>query len=188
MSYEANYETAMTYFNAGLKDRAQEALSRALNTIEEKEKNKENVIYFRVLTLLARSALEKGERQEAMRYIVEGLKLKQDHADLLFMECLFFWDRRHYNEMLAALLNYLVAIISPEAKKFRYEFVGEGALKEVFENLLPVSYGHSTQQEKTMGIVEKLSETTRHPLLRRTYHIMQEVAAKRGSHQHEKAK
>lgn len=172
MIYEANYNTALTYLNAGLTDRAFELLDKALKDVPTGEKTEDNAVYLKILSLLAKINLERGNRQEVLKYIAEGLNVKGDHSDLLFLKSLFFWDEKRYDEMFGAIITYLVSLVTAERDKYNYEFTGEGALKEVFETLIPVAYKNSQTREETIGIVKQLAEKTQNALLQRAYDVI----------------
>ncbi len=179
MSYEANYNTALTYIRSGLMDRALESLHTALVGIPNNEKNKDNVIYLRILTLLARVGLEKGNRHEAIDYIDQGLNIMEDHADLLFLKSLYFCDDKRYDEMAGTIVAYLVSLVTSDVSRYDYEFTGESAVREVFERLIPISYKRAVAHKEILGIVRRLSEKTDNGLIKQAYSIMVEIDKKR---------
>jgi tetratricopeptide (TPR) repeat protein len=178
MSYEANYNTALTYLNAGLTDRAFELLDKAAKEVPDGEKTRDNAVYLKILSLLAKINLEKGMKDAATLYIEEGLKVKTDHSDLLFLKALYLWDTNRYDEMFGAIVTYLVSLVTLERDKYDYEFTGEGALKEVFETLIPVAYKKSQTRGETITIVKQLAEKTQNALLQRAYDVMLEMDRK----------
>lgn len=175
MSYEANYNTALTYLSAGLTDRAFELLDKALKEVSETEKTEDNPVYLKILSLLAKINLQKGMKDAASLYIEEGLKVKTDHSDLLFLKALYLWDSNRYDEMFGAIITYLVSLITAERDKYSYEFTEEGALKEVFETLIPIAFRNSQTRKETMPIVKQLVEKTQSALLERAYNLMLEI-------------
>src|SRR3972149_2730008 len=175
MSYEANYNTALTYIRSGLTDRAAECLHRALAGVSLDEKNKANVVYLRILTLLARINIEGGRRDEALNYIKEGLNLKDNHSDLLLLSSLYYFDEKRYDEMAGSLITYLVPLTQSDTAGYDYEFTGAGALKEVFERLIPVSYSKEASHGEIRNIMSKLSEMMGNELLQHAYKIMVEI-------------
>ena len=179
MSYEANFNTALTYMRSGLTDRAVECLHKALTGVSLNEKNKDNVVYLRILTLLARLGIERGRRDEAMNYIHEGLNLKDNHSDLLFLISLYYFDEKRYDEMTGTLITYLVSLSQSDAAGYDYEFTGMGALKEVFERLIPASYSKAASHREIRDIISQLSEKTGDEMLKHAYKIMVEIDERR---------
>ncbi len=175
MSYEANFNTALTYIRSGLTDRAVECLHKALAGVSLNEKNKDNVVYLRILTLLARLCIERGRRDEAMNYIHEGLNLKDNHSDLLFLSSLYYFDEKRFDEMTGTLITYLVSLSQSDAAGYDYEFTGRGALKEVFERLIPASYSKAASHREIRDIISQLSEKTGDEMLKHAYKIMVEI-------------
>jgi tetratricopeptide (TPR) repeat protein len=172
MSYEANYETALTYLRSGLTERSLELLLKALEEVPLEEKTKYNAIYLRILALLSRIYLQKGQRSEAIRYIEEGLEIKDNHSDLLFLKSLYFWDEQRYDEMLGTLITYLVSLTSPDTNKYSYEFAGTPALQEVFNKLIPAAHKKSTVTQEIRDILKRLVEKTGNELIRQAYELL----------------
>ncbi len=179
MSYEANFNTALTYIRTGLSDRAVEALHKALAGVSDGEKTPDNVIYLRILTLLARLTLERGMRDEAFHYINDGLGLKENHADLLFLNALYLLDEKRYDEVTGTLIAYLVSLTQSDSSRYDYEFTGAGALKEVYGRLIPLAYSRSVSHREILNIVKLLSEKTGSELIIQVYKIMLEIDEKR---------
>ncbi len=179
MSYEANFNTALTYIRSGLTDRAVECLHKALAGVSLNEKNRDNVVYLRILTFLARLGIERGRRDEAMNYINEGLNLKDNHSDLLFLSSLYYFDEKRYDEMTGTLITYLVSLSQSDAAGYDYEFTGTGALKEVFERLIPASYSKAASHREIRDIISQLSEKTGDEMLKHAYKIMVEIDERR---------
>lgn len=179
MSYEANFNSALTYMKLGQKELAIDSLKRAMAQIPENEKTKENAAYLKMLVMIAKFNFEKKEGEEAIKNIEEGLKIKDDHSDLLFLKALYLLDNKMFDEMLATLINYLLTISDEETKKYDYEFAGEKALNEVFSNLVPLSYKHSTQHKNIKEIVKKLVDASQNEYIKRVYDLMNEIDEKR---------
>ena len=175
MSYEANFNTALTYIRSGLPDRAVECLHKALAGVSVNDKNKDNVIYLRILTLLARLGIERGRRDEALNYINEGLNLRENHSDLLFLNALYLLDEKRYDEVAGTLITYLVSLIQSDAAKYDYEFTGAAALKEVYGRLIPVAYSRAVSHREILNIMKQLSEKTGSELIIQAYKIMLEI-------------
>jgi len=172
MNYEANYTTALTYMRAGLSDRALESLHKAIEAIPKGDKVKENVVYFRILTILTQIYLQNGSRADALKYIEEGLNIKDDHSDLMFLKSLCLWDEKQYDEMLELLVKYIVSFMSSETEKYEYDFTGEGALNEFYGNLLPIACQNSNCYEQILKIVEKLASKTNQEHIVHAYDVM----------------
>lgn len=179
MSYEANYNTALTYIRAGLADRAYESLVKSLDAIEDSEKVRDNIIYLKVLTQLARISLERAKRDEAIKYIEQGLAVRSDFSDLLFLKSLFFWDEGHYDEMFGSIISYLVSLLSPDSRECGYEFAGEGSLKEVFETLIPTAYRETANHGEIAHLLKQLAEKTQNELIQKAYKLLLELDKER---------
>lgn len=175
MSYEANFNTALTYIRSGLPEMAVEALYKALAGVSVNEKTPENIVYLRILTQLARLSLERGRRDEAFKYISEGLKLRKDHTDFLFLNALYLLDENKYDQVTGTLITYLVSLLQADAAKYDYEFTSAGALKEVYGRLIPASYSKSVTHVDILNIVRQLSEKTGSELISQAYRIMLEI-------------
>ena len=179
MSYEANFNTALTYIRSGLPDRAVECLHKALAGVSINEKKPDNIIYLRILTLLARLGLERRRRNEALKYINEGINLRDNHSDLLFLSSLYYFDEKRYDEMTATLITYLVSLLQPDAAKYDYEFTGTAALKEVYGRLIPAAYSKAVSHKEILNIIKQLSEKTESELIIQAYKIMKEIDERR---------
>src|SRR4030067_1152567 len=175
MSYEANFNSALTYIRSGLPDRAVECLHKALAGVSINEKKPDNIIYLRILTLLARLGLERRRRNEALKYINEGINLRDNHSDLLFLSSLYYFDEKRYDEMTGTLITYLVSLSQSDAAGYDYEFTGRGALKEGFERLIPASYSKAASHREIRDIISQLSEKTGDEMLKHAYKIMVEI-------------
>ena len=179
MSYQSNFNSALTYMKLGQKELAIESLKRAMAQIPDKEKTKDNAAYLKMLALIARFSFEKKDGNEAIKNIEEGLKIKDDHADLLFLKALYFLDNKMFEDMLAVLVNYLLTLAEPDKKIFDYEFTGENAINEVFNNLIPMAYKNATQYKNIKDIVKKLSDASQSEYIERAYNLMSEIDEKR---------
>ncbi|BCB96079.1 hypothetical protein JZK55_10010 [Dissulfurispira thermophila] len=179
MSYEANFNSALTYMKLGQKELAIDSLKRAMAQIPDNEKTKENAAYLKMLVMIAKFNFEKKQGEEAIKNIEEGLKIKDDHSDLLFLKALYLLDNKMFDEMLVTLINYLLTISDAESKKYDYEFVGEKALNEVFSNLIPLSYKNSVQHKNIKDIVKKMVDVSQNENIKRAYDLMNEIDEKR---------
>src|SRR3569832_1571657 len=61
MSNAANFETAKIYFKSGLKERAKEYLVNVVQAVPEAEREVNNDVYLKALSMLARLHLETGD-------------------------------------------------------------------------------------------------------------------------------
>lgn len=179
MSYQSNFNSALTYMKLGQKDLAIDSLKRAMAQIPDNEKTKENAAYLKMLTMIAKFNFEKKEGEEAIKNIEEGLKIKDDHSDLLFLKALYLLDNKIFDEMLAVLINYLLTLTSPDKDRYDYEFVGQNAIDEVFNNLLPLAYKRALQYKSIIGIVEKMVSASQNEYIKKAYDLMCEIDSKR---------
>lgn len=179
MSYEANFNSALTYMKLGQKELAIDSLKRAMAQIPDNEKTRENAAYLKMLALIAKFNFEKKEGEEAIKNIEEGLKIKDDHSDLLFLKALHLLDNKMFDEMLAVLLNYLLTLKHPDRERYDYEFTSENAINEVFNNLVPLAYKNSTQYKGIKDIVKKMADASQNEYIRKVYNLMSEIDEKR---------
>ena len=179
MSYQSNFNSALTYMKLGQKELAIESLKRAMSQIPDKEKTKDNAAYLEMLALIAKFNFEKKDGNEAIKNIEEGLKIKENHADLLFLKALYLLDNKMFDEMLAVLINYLLTLTSADKDIYDYEFTGQNALDEVFGNLIPLSYKNSPQYKSINDIVKKMADASQNEYIKRAYNVMNEIDEKR---------
>jgi tetratricopeptide (TPR) repeat protein len=165
VSYQANYDTAITYLRVGLEDRAKESLEKTLESVPGNEKTNDNIVYLKTLFLLSKINLEKNNMKEALQYLDEGLHVKKDHADLLFLWSLCLGNAKRYDEMFASLIRYLVSLTARDEDRYEYEFSGDAALGEVCDKLIPLSYTHSSTPQEFCAIVRQLAEKTQSPAI-----------------------
>jgi tetratricopeptide (TPR) repeat protein len=177
--YEANYHSALSFLKQGLKEQALFCLDRALSQVESKHKTIDNIIYLDILDNLAILYLEKGDRAKAISFIQEGLLVKNNHTDLLFLKSLLLLDEMRYDEMLEAIIHYLLSFSETEASIYNYKYVHEGAIKEVYNNLLPTAYKYAFEYKAIRDIVEKLSEAANNEWLKKAYDIMAKIDSTR---------
>jgi hypothetical protein len=129
--------------------------------------------------LLAKLNLEKGDRMEAVRHIDEGLKVKNNHSDLLFLRALCFFDEKRFDEMFESMVRYLVSFMEQDPGRYEYEFTGSSALKETFDNLVPRAYKEAAGHKEMIDIIRRMAEKNQNELIQRAYEVMREVDAKR---------
>lgn len=141
MSYQANFQSALSYLKLGDVAKAVESLNRAYAQMPDAEKTRENSSYLKTVSLLARFGLDQQDRERVWTLVNEGLTVKEDHVDLLFIKALLLLDEKRYDDMLVTLISYILHTMSAgEAEAYRYELIGEKFDVEVFENLLPAAY------------------------------------------------
>lgn len=158
--YAANYDSALSYLKLNLKEPAIEALKRALSQVAEEEQDADNFIYLNILASLAFLELEKRNIDTAQRYVEQGLATRQDHADLLFVKALVLLDYHQFDEMMEALIRYLIAVEAPDAGGFAYKYTHEVALNEVFSSLISTAYKYALQWREIQDITWRLFKTT----------------------------
>src|SRR3569833_3341194 len=125
MSYTANFETAKIYLVTGLKERAREYLVKVVDSVPEQERSTGNAVYLKALALLARLAIEDSARDHSAGYIEQGLAIKPDHADLLFLKALLFWDILRYKNKKQKKKNKHNTKHTNNTTKNNYEYIGE---------------------------------------------------------------
>lgn len=180
-SYRANYDSALSYLKLGLKESALEALERALSQVPHDEVHENNEVYLGILSALSVLHLEMAHGKAAVQYVEQGLKVKRNHPDFLFMQSLFLMDARRYDEMLESLLHYLLAIEEPGVERFNSRYASESAIAEVFNNLLPLAYKNAFEYAAIRGITERLSKVTANKGLMKALEIMTAVDAVRST-------
>jgi predicted Zn-dependent protease len=183
-SYTANYQSALSYLKLNLKDPARETLKRALSQVSQDEMREDNPIYLGIVSTLAILSLEQADFEGACRYVDQGLSVKKNHLDLLFIKALLLMDQKRYDEMLEAIIHYLLAKGNGEEGVYQYRYAHEGALKEVYDNLLPTSYRLAFQQNEIKELVRKLSEAARNEWLKKACEVMDKMSDPRNQQEH----
>lgn len=183
-SYAANYQSALSYLKLNLKEPAKETLKRALAQVSQDEMREDNPVYLGIISTLAILSLEQADFEAVCRYVDQGLSVKKDHLDLLFLKTLLLMDQKRYDEMLETIIHYLLAKGSGEEGVYDYRYAHAGALKEVYENLLPMSYRLAFQQDQIKGLVQKLSQAARNEWLKKAYEIMIKMDDSRDRQEH----
>lgn len=182
--YAANYNSALSFLKLDQKEPAIETLKRALAQVPDADKNENNATYLSILASLSFLSLEKRESEQAAAYVDEGLAVKKNHADLLFVRSLLLLDAQRFDEVLEAVVNYLLALGDGTARQFEYRFAHAGVLKEVYDALLPTAYRSALQHDQIKGIVEKLWKATQSELLENAYNVMNSIDAARSTKEH----
>ena len=170
MSYIANLDSACTYLKVGRIERARESLQRALAGVPAEHKVSSNRAYLKILALLAKLSFSEKPKGPAAEYINEGLQVKSNHVDLLFLNALALLDQKKYDEMLAALGIFLVSI--PPDEDDQYEFADEKAVQEVFSNLLPTAYRNCSRHEELKALFKRLATAAGSPVLAKALEVI----------------
>ena len=174
-AYEANYNSALTFLKYNQTDPAIETLMRALSQVPGDEINAGNAVYLSILAVLSFLLLQKSRIGDSDHYVEQGLAVKKDHADLLFVKSLILLDYKSYDEMLEAIINYLLAMGKEDSEKFGYRYTHEQALKEIYTALIPAAYGNAVYHEKIRDIVEKLCKASDNERLKKALDVMIEL-------------
>jgi len=175
MSYTANFETAKIYLATGLKERAREYLVKVVDSVPEQERSTGNAVYLKALALLARLAIEDSDRDHSAGYIEQGLAIKPDHADLLFLKALLFWDIQRYDDMFLALMAFLGAVLADDAAKFDYEYIGEKVVAEAVYKLLPDAYMKAASSEQLAAAIAAAAAHTDNALIKTVHKVLQKA-------------
>lgn len=183
-SYTANYQSGLSYLKLNLKDPARETLKRALAQVSQDEMREDNPVYLGIVSTLAVLSLEQADFEGACRYVDQGLSVKKDYLDFLFIKALLLMDQKRYDEMLETLIHYLLAKGNGDAAVYDYRYSHEGVLKEVYENLLPTSYRLAFQQVEIKALVGKLSQAARNEWLKKAYEIIDKIDCQRNQQEH----
>lgn len=182
--YAANYNSALSFLKLDQKEPALEALKRALSQVPEADKTGDNATYLGILASLSFLTLEKRESRQAAAYVDEGLAVKKNHADLLFVRSLLLLDAQRFDEVLEAIINYLLALGDAAAPRFEYRFTHPGVLKEVYDTLLPTAYRSALQYDGIKAVVEKLCKATGSELLEKVHSVMDGIDETRSAKEH----
>jgi hypothetical protein len=175
MSYAGNLETAEIYLSAGLKDRTEEYIDDVLSSVPQTEKSGDNPVYLKALELKARLRLEAGDREIAANCIDEGLGLKQDHVDFLFLRSLLFWDMQRYDDMFVSLIDYLSAVTGELQPEFKYEYSDKKVVEKVMGELLPEAFRKAVSREQLAQAITAQASNSSNQVIRSIYYVIQEV-------------
>lgn len=175
MSYAGNLETAEIYLSAGLKNRTEEYLDDVLASVPQAERIGNNPVYLKALELRARLRLEAGDRESAIHCIDEGLDLKQDHVDMLFLKALFLWDMQRYDDMFLALIDYLGAVAGEQRPEFRYEYGGKNVIEKVLGELLPEAFAKAQSREQLAQAIADRAKNSSNEVILAVYRVIQKV-------------
>lgn len=179
-SYEANYRSGLSFMKLALKEQALDCFNRAYGQVPEREKIEDNVIYLDILNHLANLTLEKSERGRSIRFVEEGLALKKDHADLLFLQSLLYMDEKRYDEALQAMIHYFLSLGEENAYRYNYRCIHEGALKEIYDHLLPTAYRSASEPRAIREVVDRLCKSTQNGWLIQAHEVMARLTPLRG--------
>jgi len=171
-SYEANFRSGLSFMRLALKDQALDCFNRAYGQIPAGEKTEANLIYLDLLDHLAILSLEKSQRARSIQFVEEGIAVKKDHADFLFLQSLLYMDEKRYDEALQAIINFLLALGDENAYRYNYKYAHEGALKELYNHLLPTAYRSAFEAHSIRGVVDRLCKATQNKFLIQAHDVM----------------
>ena len=177
MSYAANFETAKIYFKSGLKERAKEYLVNVVQAVPEAEREINNDVYLKALSMLARLHLEAGDRGRSADYVEQGLAAKADHADLLFLKALLLWDIGRHDDMFLNLMGYLGAVVATDAARYDYDYSGERVVAEAIYKLLPEAYVHAASRAQLAVAIAEAAARSDNKMIRTVHEILQRTDA-----------
>jgi len=160
MSYVANLNSALTYFKVDRPELAHESLLRAYSEVPDSDKLEDNPEYLKILALLAKSTLLESKPEKAIDFIDQGLVVKNDHIDLMFLKILYLYDMKLFDEMLAFIGLFLIAQENSD-ENYSYEFSSSKSTNEIYKNLLPNAYVNSENRDEIEIILTKLSEASK---------------------------
>jgi hypothetical protein len=172
MDYRANYDTAMTYLEAGLKDKGVEALCKIYNGMMDSGVIDDRETFLKLTAMMAKIAMENGKEGEAVRFIDEGLSVDQYDCDLLFLKAMVFWDQGRHDEMFAALVSYLLSLSLQDIQEKAYRYVNDLSISKVFGTLIPIAYRGSSTNDETGRIVRELAGKAPNPYLFRLVQVL----------------
>jgi hypothetical protein len=158
-----------------MKGQALDCLNRAYSQVSSEHKSVDDIFYFNILSNLSFLSLEKGDKIRTKSLIEEGLSIKKDHADLLFLKTLLLMDEQRYDEMLEALTHYFLSLGADDISLYNYIYTHEGALIEIYDNLLPVAYKYAFQHSQIRDVVSRMCEVTNNRWLVRAHEIMVKI-------------
>ncbi len=172
-SYDANYQSGLSYLKLHLKEQALDCFNRAYSQLAQSDKSEKNKIYFSLLSNLVQFALRDNNLEKAKTLVDEGLHVKNNHADLLYLNCLLFLDDQRYDEMLGEIIHFLMALSARDAEDYGYLYTHPAALDEMYDNLLPIAYQRASEGEAIRGVVEGLCKKTQDKGLKKALEVMQ---------------
>ncbi|MBF0539975.1 MAG: hypothetical protein HQK91_00795 [Nitrospirae bacterium] len=175
-TYKANLDSAIAYLKVGQKGLALDALTKALGQVPEQDINIDNAAYFKILALLAELNISETNQIDAARYLDQGLHIKPDHADLLFLKGVLLYEQGEFDITLVLITRFLVGIEAPDAKYYDYVYNNDGAVNEAMENIAINAYKNSVNKEKLLNIIEQLSEKSKLPLMKKLVLNLQRVS------------
>lgn len=175
MDYRANLDTALTYLEAGLKDRAVEFLCKIYNGIREQGIEEHRETFLRVLPLMIRVAMENNKHEEAIGLINEGLSIDEYHCDLLFLKAMYFWDEDKHDEMFVALITFLASLGVQRHIEREYQYVNDLAIEEIFSTLIPFAYERAAARVELAKSVNELAEKTNNAYLIKVRQLLMDI-------------
>jgi hypothetical protein len=175
MDFRANLETAQTYLEAGLKQKAVESMCKIYNSLRERGIDSDRETFLRLMPMMAKATMDNGRESEAMRFLDEGLSVDQNDSDLLFLKAMCLRDQGRHDEMFVTLVSYLNSLSMQDMEVKEYRYVNDLSVKKVFETLVPEAYGKSLAYKETGRIVKELAGKTDNPYLIRLAHSLDEI-------------
>lgn len=170
--YEANYKSALSFLKQGMKEQAFGCLNMAYSQVSTEHKTVDNVSYLNILSNLSALSLEKADKSRTIKLIEEGLSVKKDHSDLLFLRSILLMDEQRYDEMLEGIVHYFLSLEADNISVYNYIYAHEGVLIEIYDNLLPVAYKYAFQHSQIRDLVSRMCELTNNRWLVRAHEIM----------------
>jgi len=174
-SYDANYQSGLSYLKLHLKDQALDCFHRAYAQLSDEDKTEKNIVFFAILGNLAQFALRGNNMEAAKKWVNEGLCVKENHADLLYLNCLLFLDDKRYDEMLGGIIHFLMALGEGDVDDYAYQYTHPAALDEIYDHLLPTAYKRAIEGDAIRGVVERLCAKTGDKGLKKALDIMQVI-------------
>lgn len=180
MNYQSNYETAQTYLQAGLRERAEEILLSTLKEIPANDKIQKNTIYLKILANLAQLRLEDKQLKQAKDLIEEGLGILSTHIDLLFLRCLYEWETMQYDDMFISLVGFINSLDEEQSRNQYSIFSSKETIQQVFSTLLPIAYKNATSRKEVRVVIQQMKASTNNPIIRALDQTMNHIEASIG--------
>ncbi|HHM04485.1 MAG TPA: hypothetical protein ENJ19_01920 [Gammaproteobacteria bacterium] len=172
MDYKANLDTVKIYLATGLTERAREYLQKILSGTPEAQRRAADPVYLKAVALSARLCLEEEDRQGGAAHIEHGLSLKPDHADLLFMKALIYWDIQRFDEMFVVLVAFLAAVTAADAEQYDYQYAAQPVLSDVVYKLLPEAFDKATSRTALAEVVQKAAAVSHSDLIQTVHTVL----------------
>jgi len=177
MSYTANLNSALTYFKANRPELAHDSLRRAYSEVPDSDKNNDNSDYLKILALLGKLSLLESKPEKAIDFIDQGLQVKNDHLDLMFLKLLYLYDMKMFDEMFAFIGLFLIEQDKVE-EGFKYEFNSNRVLEEIYYKILPAAYINSANRNEIEEILHKLYDASKSKYIQKAIDQLTELKEK----------